>query len=589
LSRHELAPKQLLLPQNQVLHKKLLIYTILRGEMNHEYEKSLDDNSHYNNSIEIDSDALKSQNEDFGLQHSWNKHSNIDEMRALDSVDPLDTLDDLEDFEDDFENEKSDNSFADLKKSAEKYKETAIESSNQDKKQAHSFVQEFEEIDRELKESDLLNANILELDKKMKKRRKQHTASNSSKDEDPDTIEKLKKANQVLKEQLLELNAALDKQLAQKGVILGRQEKRNTQSTEHDVKILLQQISILKKTNEELRTKISTSTDLERITILENKLQSRALKIQKLKEENKSLKNIEREQGKALESYNSEAEKMVNQLKSELNFQKEKTKKIKEAYEKAKLIVEQKSKVLDVTETKYRHLEEIMKQANLTKGGIVESKKLEQELEAKNKELESLEKRLTVEINSKESFKKQSALQISQLKSTIQKLEATVEEVKNQLEEKDKQLRSAVIQLKNGNSKISRMPTVMTPSNNNALSSLSDTANSRKSSASEKPISRKDTQQKGQLSKKTQNDPKSKLYLKMAAKRELGNKLPSSKPVDTESQKQITEETKFSSPIEPKEDVVPEEVEKGDSSFDDDFDQEITEEFTSEDSLMDVK
>jgi myosin heavy subunit len=295
--------------------------------------------------------------------------------------------------------------------------------------------------------------------KSFKKKKKANVNSDPN---DAEQIAKLKEQNQELKMQLLELNNALDEQLSKKGVKI---EKKRTVlvTSDKEMKNLMKQVEMYKKENEEMKRQLHNN-DSERIIQLENKVMESKKIIDQINEERKSLQNVQRKQGKALEDISSGNDKTIDTLKSEISYLKAKNEKLREKITQQAELMGQKGKMLEIMENKVKELETIMKEANVTKEGLVRLNKLEKDLEEKNKIVEEEKKRREIESKAKASVEKKLKVFQQVSKQEAKKLQDDIDALKIKLEEKDRELRSTTLQLKNNSSIAAVLPAPRDPS-----------------------------------------------------------------------------------------------------------------------------
>jgi len=221
---------------------------------------------------------------------------------------------------------------------------------------------------------------------------------------DKETIEKLKKANSVLKNQLVELNRMLDVHLSQKGVRVPLKiaAPKRVQSGEKE-KGLAKQLEYYKKQTEELKKQLYSSSNLDKIISLENSLKEKRKEVDGIVEENKGLKNQVREQAKALERISSGQDKTIDQMAADYRVLKVQHQQLKE--KNAELVGE-----IDKNHAKYTQLlqkcdkyEQALKSVNLSVDNVALINKLKQESEEKDVIINDLKKKVEVETRSKQS------------------------------------------------------------------------------------------------------------------------------------------------------------------------------------------
>ncbi|KAG2381967.1 hypothetical protein C9374_005759 [Naegleria lovaniensis] len=267
---------------------------------------------------------------------------------------------------------------------------------------------------------------------------------------DEKIITKLKKSNQNLKEQLFQLNQIVDEQLIQKGVNLPKPKptvKTVLVGNEQELKVLRKQHEIDKKTIERLHKQLFSEGNPERIKALENKVKELKQQLDEVREENKGLKVIQREQSKALENTGVQ-DKAMDLMKNESKFLNGKIEKLKEKCKELEEQVNQKNKMLSVHEQKAKNLESILRRKNLSEDGVAKIDELSKQVEDLNQMNEKLSKEVVVLKRARETIEKKAKMIAYQSKQEVKKFSQENTELRSILEKRDKDIRSVNMILK---------------------------------------------------------------------------------------------------------------------------------------------
>lgn len=271
---------------------------------------------------------------------------------------------------------------------------------------------------------------------------------------DKQLIAKLKKNNQGLKEQLVQLNQIVEEQLEQNGVKI--QKPKPTVKTvlvgnDQELKLLRKQHEIDKKTIEKLQKQLFSEGNPERIKLLVNKMSELTKQLEDLEKENKSLKIIQREQSKALETSAGVQDKTIDVMKNESRFQSGKIEQLKDKIKELEEVVNQKNKMLGVHEQKAKNLETILKRKNLTEDGVTKIDELTKQIEELSKENDKLKKDTIVMNKSKEVLEKKAKMISYQSKQEVKKFSQENTELRMMLEKREKDIRASNMILKQNN------------------------------------------------------------------------------------------------------------------------------------------
>ncbi|KAF0975480.1 hypothetical protein FDP41_005474 [Naegleria fowleri] len=295
---------------------------------------------------------------------------------------------------------------------------------------------------------------------------------------DEKVIAKLKKSNQNLKEQLFQLNQIVDEQLIQKGVDVPKPKptvKTVLVGNEQELKVLRKQHEIDKKTIERLQKQLFNEGNPERIKSLENKVKELKQQLDEVREENKSLKVIQREQSKALENTGVQ-DKAMDLMKNESKFLNAKIEKLREKCKELEELVNQKNKMLSVYEQKAKNLDTILRRKNLSEDGVAKIDELSKQVEELNQTNDKLSKEVVVLKRARETIEKKAKMIAYQSKQDVKKFSQENSELRNALEKRDKDIRSLNMTLKQNKLEqyMINVSPIPTPTNSSSSSSTAD-------------------------------------------------------------------------------------------------------------------
>lgn len=316
------------------------------------------------------------------------------------------------------------------------------------------------------------------INKKKWKKSPQHTDSARSAeglDEGDDhyskeeTIRKLRKQNDNLKQQLLELNAALDSQLEQRGIkvhasagVIASKRAGQVSASDREVRSLMKQNEHYKRENEELKNMIYGSEVSDKVIRLENVVREKKMKIKQLEVDKKGLENQVREQSRALEKIAEGSEPKVQQISSDIRWLKEANRKLKDKTLEQQATIDRQNKQIMELKNNIDKLQQTFKDNNVSMDLVEENKKMKEAVAAKDQELETRKKQYEVECRSLESKLKRKTTEAAHVDGESKKLLQEIAALKQQLEDKDKELRQAILNARPGekevpNSKIPRV------------------------------------------------------------------------------------------------------------------------------------
>lgn len=254
-------------------------------------------------------------------------------------------------------------------------------------------------------------------------------------------VEKLERQNEKLRSELKELTSALDnarkrQRNAKVPALSDLNEDQSTVTVNSKINRLKQEISRMKK-------ELEGNLNIEKITELENTSKFLTMKIEELQSEHTSLKKIEKEQQKAINSAqqsNYYPEKIAK-LKEEIRLAKDKYRDlVNQQKSNEKVFNAQHTKCVDLEEKCRRLYENIKKKKN-------EDKKVEDE-DVTEEKVEELERKIKA---TEEKF----AEQENQIKKRIKEMELQARDAKHNIEllkikykEKDQECRLSLLKIK---------------------------------------------------------------------------------------------------------------------------------------------
>ena len=239
---------------------------------------------------------------------------------------------------------------------------------------------------------------------------------------DKEQIEKLKKANSVLKDQLMELNKLVDQQLYSKGVkVASKAGIPKRQPVNDKEKSVQKQIDSLKKQNEQLKRQLYMSNNIDKIVTLENLLKEKKREVDQVQAENISLRNTVREQAKSLEKMNVGQDKTIDQISADYRSLKTRYQQNKEKLIEMKLELDKSNDKVMKSLHRCDKYEQALKSVNLNLDNIALLNKLKQEIDEKDTLINDLKKRIDVETKSKQAALKKMKAEVSSIQTEMKK------------------------------------------------------------------------------------------------------------------------------------------------------------------------
>eukprot|EP00743_Colponemidia_sp_Colp-15_P003951 GILK01004262.1.p1 GENE.GILK01004262.1~~GILK01004262.1.p1 ORF type:complete len:520 (-),score=147.75 GILK01004262.1:259-1818(-) len=263
-----------------------------------------------------------------------------------------------------------------------------------------------------------------------------------------EVVDKLKKANSNLRQQLKELSGALDRALtgAKKGKAAEPDASTDSaiQGKEKELRLAHKKLEQYRKDIAAMKKQITDSANLERVVKLDNQLKEKELLLAQLQDENKSLQKIQREQSKALEQATAAGDvpAKLRSVLEDLRVSKERLRELQAAKARDE-------KVMKAQHEQFVNLEE--KCRKLT--AAIKSKKGDEEPKTAaptvtEDQLQSLEKEIRILKDSKKSDEKKYKIKFQQSLSDIKELRLQIETLTVQLREKDQECRLNALKLK---------------------------------------------------------------------------------------------------------------------------------------------
>lgn len=254
-------------------------------------------------------------------------------------------------------------------------------------------------------------------------------------------VEKLERQNEKLRSELKELTAALDnarkrQRNAKVPVLSELNEDQSSVTVNSKINKLKQEISRMKK-------ELEGNLNIEKITELENHSKFLTMKIEELNSEHQSLKKIEKEQQKAINSAqqsNYYPEK-ISKLKEDIRLAKEKYRDlVNHQKNNEKVFNAQHMKCVDLEEKCRKLYENIKKKKN-------EDKKVDDE-DVTEEKVEELERKIKMTEEKYAEQENQTKKRIKDMELQCRDTKHNIELLKIKYKEKDQECRLSLLKIK---------------------------------------------------------------------------------------------------------------------------------------------
>eukprot|EP00762_Andalucia_godoyi_P000435 ANDGO_03062.mRNA.1 hypothetical protein len=260
-----------------------------------------------------------------------------------------------------------------------------------------------------------------------------------------DDVAKLRAQNVELRKELVSLNRQLDAALAQSGQPVRSRPDTSAEANARQIKSLQKQVDALRKENEDLKKMLGAQAT-ERVTALENMLHEARKSNSELSAEVKSLKAIQREQSKALQSYDAGGGDVVKQLHDSQEDLKVLREKLKKAH--AKLAEDDRGRKADAEKNaklqdKNQKLMALLQNKNINPDTQEDADALRKQLAEESERRVKAEEAAMNARKSAETDRKRVASLQHQLKLQQEESESEISKLNEQLREKEKEARIA--------------------------------------------------------------------------------------------------------------------------------------------------
>ena len=290
----------------------------------------------------------------------------------------------------------------------------------------------------------------------------QGTGAGPETDAQDETIEKLRLANQALRQQLKEFSRALDASLSQGGAgdagsasAASQGKRRNMlaalSAKEKQLKAVHKKLEIYKRANVELKKQLGSVYHPEKLQQLKSEKKDKERIIEELQSENKSLLMVQRNQTKKIEEQETlkhEWPAKVSSLMADLRVAKEKLRKVREKEGRvetdSRKLHEQMVRLQEKNKKLQQQLGKYERQSGQTASDRAKRKMMHEWKEEKAK----LEHSIQVLERSKQQERTKGERLLRANMAELQKVKKEMERHKRQLDEKEKEIRLQGLQVK---------------------------------------------------------------------------------------------------------------------------------------------
>jgi len=259
-----------------------------------------------------------------------------------------------------------------------------------------------------------------------------------------DVIHQLQEKNKELRSQLNDLNAQLDEMLTQRGEKISRIHRHQQfaiKGENKEMDQLMRDIETLRKENADLRQKVYNTDVQSRISELLNLIREREKAIEILKEENRSLENVQKHQGKQLQ----ELDKLESDMRDARAKHAEDVRALKDRTRQMKQERDETERQAKIQQTKLTQLQEKIKAANAVQIGANTVEQLQEAVKEKEKEMEILKYQISQLSESTENEKAKSRAIARQAHKEAQSLREELQRLQDFLLEKEKEMKLSYV------------------------------------------------------------------------------------------------------------------------------------------------
>jgi chromosome segregation ATPase len=259
-----------------------------------------------------------------------------------------------------------------------------------------------------------------------------------------DIIQQLQDKNKELRAQLNDLNAQLDEMLTQRGEKISRVHRHQqfaVKGENKEMDALMKEIETLRKENTELRQKVYNTDVQSRISELLNLIREREKSIETLKEENRSLENVQKHQGKQLQ----ELDKLESDMRDARAKHADDVRILKDRTRQMKQERDETERQAKIQQTKLTQLQEKIKAANAIQIGANTVDQLQTAVTEKEKEMEILKYQIASLSESTEAEKAKSRAIARQAHKEAQELRDELQRLQEILLEKEKEMKLSYV------------------------------------------------------------------------------------------------------------------------------------------------
>eukprot|EP00760_Papus_ankaliazontas_P012867 PhM_4_TR1559/c0_g1_i1/m.94054 len=258
-----------------------------------------------------------------------------------------------------------------------------------------------------------------------------------------DIIQALQDKNKELRKQLHDLNSELDDMLVQRGEKVSRVHRHQqlARGENKELDALTKEIESLRKENAELRQKVYNTDVQSRISELLNVIKEREKAIGALKEENRSLENVQKNQGKQLQ----ELDKLESDMRDARAKHADDVRQLKEKTRQMKMERDETERQAKAQQSKLTQLQEKIKVANAINVGANTAEQLQGVVQAKEKEIDLLKYQIASLSETTEAEKAKSRAIARTSQKEAQELREELQRLQDILLEKEKEMKLSYV------------------------------------------------------------------------------------------------------------------------------------------------
>mmetsp|Transcript_4096 Transcript_4096/g.6067 ORF Transcript_4096/g.6067 Transcript_4096/m.6067 type:complete len:582 (+) Transcript_4096:177-1922(+) len=248
-----------------------------------------------------------------------------------------------------------------------------------------------------------------------------------------ETIQKLTQTNQRLRDQLVKLSRTLDHHLQQKGIRMRKKSAHHQDNSSPELKSIHRQLKMYRKANADLKQKLYSSDNVEKIAQLKNNLREQKMKIKKLNDEIRSLNNITREQSKQLEVLDNGNEDIIQKNENAIRVQKAEARKYRTENKKLLDKLNKMQRQLLRSKTENDKYKDLLTKHDMTVDAAAEIEALRKQLDDEKKKSEDAERKVAISQKALDSLKRRQIQESKRYKHDKTKLKQEIGDLENKI------------------------------------------------------------------------------------------------------------------------------------------------------------